>query len=333
MATMKEIAEAAGVSQATVSRVLNNGPKVGLITRQRVQRIIEELNYRPNANARALATKRRNEIGVVLADLYEPFFATLAHGIDVVARKHQCQILISSGSVGADSERNAIEPLLEHQCNAMVIHSKSLPDEYFVDLARSVPGLVLINRHIPDIANRCVWLDNIAGGKLMAEYIVRQGHRDIAVVSSDFSIDDPIDRISGIRQALKEAGVELKESNIEYAEPNPEGGEKAVQNLLAKGAKFTAILAYNDAMASGAITTLIDHNIDVPNDVSIIGYDDILLAKYCRPKLTTLRYPIELMANRATELAISYGNGLIPAQDASFKYSPTLIRRDSVKRL
>ncbi|WP_395339142.1 LacI family DNA-binding transcriptional regulator [Ningiella sp. W23] len=333
MATMKEIADAAGVSQATVSRVLNKGPKVGNATRERVQRIIEELNYRPNASARALATNRRNEIGVVLADLYEPFFAALAHGVDLVARKNNSQLLISSSSVGLEAEQKAIETLLEHRCDSMVVHSKTLSDSYLLNLAQSIPGLVLINRHIPVISNRCVWLDNVAGGKLMAEYMLRQGHRKFAFISSDFSIDDPVDRSKGIRQALNEAGVSLQETNIECGQPNPEGGEQAVQNLLARGADFTAILAYNDAMASGAITTLLDHGISVPGDVSVIGYDDILLAKYCRPKLTTLRYPIEIMASKASELAVAYGRGETPNPEASFKYNPTIVRRDSVRSI
>jgi LacI family transcriptional regulator len=330
MATMKEIADAAGVSQATVSRVINDGPKVGRATRARVKQIIEQLNYRPNANARALATNRSNAIGVVLADLYEPFFATLAHGVDLIARNNGSQILISGGSVGEEPERKAIETLLEHRCNAMVVHSKSLPDDYLVSLSHSIPGMVLINRHVPQIANRCVWLDNRAGGRLMAEYMIRQGHRQFAVISSDFSIDDPIDRVGGIRDALKAASIELPEGNVEYGPPSPEGGEAAVQNLLSKGAKFSAILAYNDAMASGAMSMLTDHNLQVPNDVSVIGYDDILLAKYCRPKLTTLRYPIELMASKATQLAMHYAAGNPPEQESAYIFQPTVVKRDSV---
>lgn len=330
MATMKEIAEAAGVSQATVSRVINDGPKVGNATRERVKQIIEDLNYRPNANARALATNRNNAVGVVLADLYEPFFATLAHGVDLVARENGSQILISGGSVGMETERKAIETLLEHRCDAMVVHSKSLPDEFLISLTRTIPGLVLINRYIPAIGNRCVWLDNRAGGQLMADYMIRQGHRKFAIISSDFSIDDPVDRISGIRDSLAAANIDLPEINVEYGAPSPEGGEAATQNLLSKGADFTAILAYNDAMASGAMTMLMDHNINVPNDVSVIGYDDILLAKYCRPKLTTLRYPIELMASKATRLALSYAAGTPPTEDTTYKFQATVVKRGSV---
>ncbi|WP_100657634.1 substrate-binding domain-containing protein [Alteromonas flava] len=333
MATMKQIADAAGVSQATVSRVINDGPKVGRATRERVKSIIKELNYRPNANARALATSRNNAVGIVIADLYEPFFAALAHGVETMARKHNTQILISGGSIGAEAEHKAIETLLEHRCDAMVVHSKTLPDETLVALADSVPGLVIINRFIPEISARCVWLDNRAGGRLMAEYMIKQGHSNFAVITSDFPIDDPAHRLQGIRAALDEAGIELRPENIEYAPPNQEGGEAAIQNLLSRGSSFTAVLAYNDAMASGAMSMLFDHDIKVPEQVSVIGYDDILLAKYCRPKLTTLRYPIEIMASRATELALEYAQGRPPQKETTFKYQPTIVKRDSVKRV
>jgi LacI family transcriptional regulator len=333
MATIKDIAKAAGVSLATVSRVINNGPKVGDATRERIKAIMEEMGYRPNANARALVNKRSASLGVVLAELLDPFFATLAHGIEVVTRPRNVQILMSSGSIEKATELKAIETLLEHRCEAMVVHSKALDDRTLINFASQVPGFVLINRYVPEIGNRCVWLDNVAGGRTMAKYILSQGHRKIAVISSKYQIEDPGDRIHGIRAELHASGIPLPDSCIEFSSPDQEGGEIAVQNLLATGKQFTAVMAYNDAMASGAMTVLQDHNIHVPNAVSVIGYDDILLAKYCRPKLTTLRYPIEIMAMRAAELAMSYAAGEQPEPGITFKYTPTLIKRESVIKI
>ncbi|HBU52480.1 MAG TPA: DNA-binding transcriptional regulator GalS, partial [Alteromonas australica] len=150
---------------------------------------------------------------------------------------------------------------------------------------------------------------------------------------SQYRIDDPNHRLQGIREAMKAAGIDLPESMIEYASPDQEGGELAMQNLLATGAKFTSVLAYNDAMASGAMTMLQDHGISVPDDVSVVGYDDVLLAKYCRPKLTTLRYPIEMMAAKAAELALKYASGIQPEEGLTFKYTPTIVKRDSLTRV
>lgn len=332
MATIKDIAKAAGVSLATVSRVVNDGPKVGSETRKRVKQIMAEMGYRPNANARALVSQQSASLGVVLAELSDPFFATLAHGIQSVALEKDVQILMSCGSIEMETERKAIDTLLEHRCRAMVVHSKALPDEELIELSNQVPGFVLINRYIPEISHRCVWLDNVAGGQIMAEYILQQGHKDIAVISSKYHIDDPSHRLAGIKAAMHAKGIELPEQNIEYSVPDQQGGELAMQNLLAKGVQATAVLAYNDAMASGAMTTLLDHNIDIPNQISVIGYDDILLAKYCRPKLTTLKYPIEMMAIKAAELALQYASGKKPVEGSAYKYTPTIIRRESVSR-
>ncbi len=330
MATIKDIASAAGVSLATVSRVINNGPKVGDQTRERVKKIMQEMGYRPNANARALVTQKSASLGVVIAELLDPFFATLAHGIETVTRRHNVQILMSAGSIEKQTELKAIETLLEHRVEAMVVHSKALDDQTLIEFAHQVPGFVLINRYIPEISHRCVWLDNVTGGRLMAEHMIKSGHKDIAVISSRYQIVDPIQRLDGIRQAFSQAGLALPESHIEYATPDQEGGEKAIQNLLAKSISFTGVLAYNDAMASGAMTMLQDHHIDIPSQVSIIGYDDVLLAKYCRPKLTTLRYPVEMMAAKAAELALAYARGEEPQTGTTYKYTPTIVKRESV---
>lgn len=333
MATIKDIAQAAGVSLATVSRVINDGPKVGIKTRERVKKIMKEMGYRPNANARALVTRRSASLGVVVAELHDPFFATLAHGVETVTRKNNVQILLSAGSIARETELQAIETLMEHRVEAMVVHSKALDDDTLIAFAEQIPGFVLINRYIPAIANRCVWLDNVTAGRLMAEYVIRQGHKHLAVISSQYQIDDPVQRLEGIRLAASNAGLTLPDSMIEYSTPDQEGGEMAMQNLLATGTNFTALLAYNDAMASGAMAIMQDHGINIPEQVSIVGYDDVLLAKYCRPKLTTLRYPIEMMAVKAAELALKYASGVAPEDGLTFKYTPTIVKRDSVRRL
>ncbi len=333
MATIKDIAKAAGVSLATVSRVINDGPKVGNETRARIKKIMKEMGYRPNANARALVNQKSASLGVVLAELSDPFFATLAHGIEAIAREKSVQVLLSSGSIEAATELKAIETLLEHRVEAMVVHSKALDEATLIEFARQTPGFILINRYIEEIKHQCVWLDNIAGGQLMAKHMLSLGHKKFVVVSSKYQIDDPYLRLEGIRNALGEAGITLPDSAIEYSSPDQEGGEIAMQNLLTRGCEFSAVLGYNDAMAAGAMTTLLDQGYQVPDDVSVIGYDDVLLSRYCRPKLTTLRYPIEMMAKQAAELALSNANKKQFSEEdrqKTYKYTPTIIKRESV---
>lgn len=328
MATIKDVAQAAGVSVATVSRVINNGPKVGDKTRQRVKKIMDELGYRPNANARALVTQQSATLGVVLSELTDPFFATLAGGVQKVARERNMQMLLGTGFTKADTERRAIETILEQRCTNLVVHSKGLSDEELISYTKNVPGMVLINRFIPEIPERCVWLDNLTGGAFATKHLLSLGHKKFACVTSEYDIEDPVLRAKGFEQELVNADISLENIMYEHQIPNEVGGEAAAQNLLTKGMNATAIFCYNDAMASGVISVLTDNGYRVPDDISVMGFDDVLLARFLRPKLTTMRYPIEMMAIQAAEMAIMLGSG--EAAGKEHKYIPTLIKRNSV---
>lgn len=329
MATIKDVAKKAGVSTATVSRVVNNGPKVGDKTRARVLAIMAQLGYHPNENARALVTKKSQSLGVVIPDLTDPFFASLANGVDKIARQNNMQLLLSTGSISEESERQAISFLLERRCESIVVHSKKLSDQAIIEFANKIPGLVLIDRFIQEIADKCIWLDNEEGGKIAARHLLSLGHKQLACISSKYQIDDPALRFKGFKNELTESGLSLLAHHFVEDEPNLQGGEVATQKLLASDTKFDAIFVYNDAMAIGAISTLEDNGFKVPLDVSVIGFDDVLLSRYSRPKLTTLHYPIEEMAEFAAQLAL--GKIATPAteQGNGHKYIPRLVKRES----
>lgn len=332
MSTIKDVARIAEVSLATVSRVVNNGPKVGPKTRARVLQVMADIGYTPNANARALVTKKNTTIGVVLPDLTEPFFASLAHGVEQVARENKMQLLLSTSLVDAESERQAINLLRERRCDVMVVQSKKLTDEELIQLSEQISGLVIINRYIDKIAHRCVWLDNIEGGRLAAQHLLALGHRNIACISSQIDIDDPRQRLQGFTQALATHSLTVADDLLVSTEPTLQGGEQAAQQLLSTNKNFSAVFVYNDAMAIGVISTLEDNGFRVPQDISVIGFDDVLLARYARPKLTTLKYPIEQMAQQAANLALD-----LRRDDSSDKreltYVPTLVDRESTALL
>lgn len=323
----------ANVSPATVSRVINDGPKVGLKTRKHVKQVMDQLGYRPNINARALVNKKSTSLGLVLAELMDPFFATYANAIEKIAREQNTQLLMSSGSSDADSERRAINTLLDHRVTAMIVHSKFLDDKELIEFANQVPGFVLINRYIEQIQDRCVWLDNTIGGYKMAEYLYNLGHREVAVVSSDFDIEDRRDRLTGVKQFFNEKNIPLSDTNIVFAAPNQQGGEIAMRQLLTSAVNYTAVITYNDAMASGVMNILHDNNLDVPNDVSVIGFDDVIIAQYCRPKLSTMNYPIEHMASNAANLALKFAAGEKFEVEPQHKFIPTIVARNSTAKL
>ena len=330
MATIKDVARVAGVSVASVSRVLNNGPKVSQKTREKVSKVMKDLNYTPDANARALVTQKSTTIGIVIPNLIDPFFASLAHGVEQVARQKNMQLLLSTGLVSAETEMQAINLLLERRCDVMVVHSKKLSDQALITLANKVTGFVLIDRYIEAIAHRCVWLDNVEGGKIAARHLLALNHQNFACISSKHAIDDPHLRIAGFQQTLNAAGVTLDSELIEYNEPTLQGGEHATQKLLAANKSFSAIFVYNDAMAIGVISTLEDNGFKVPSDISILGFDDVLLSRYSRPKLTTLHYPIEEMAKQATNIALRLtGKTTTANTETSCKHIPRLVKRES----
>ncbi|SUC25482.1 Galactose operon repressor [Providencia rustigianii] len=270
MATIKDVAREAGVSVATVSRVLNLSPKASQASIASVQQAMNKLGYRPNAAARALVNQSSNTIGVLVNDVSDPFFGVMVKAVDAVAHKNGKHILICNGYHNAKEERQSIELLINNRCDALIIHSKALEDEELIAYAKEVPSMVLINRRIEKIANRCISLNNYKGAYLATEHLIRQGHKKIAYISSNHQIEDAAQRLLGYRDALKNHGVELPESYVEYGEPSGEGGELAMTKLLIKSLDITAVVGYNDFMAAGAIAVLDENDISSPEQVS--GY-------------------------------------------------------------
>lgn len=330
MVTIKDVARVAGVSTATVSRVIHDGGQVGAACRARVKKVIDELGYRPNANAQALVSKTNNSIGVVTPKLSMSFFGTLASGVEDTAREKGYKLLMSNSMYETQSEKEAINSLRYHNCQALILHSEYSDEDEIVALAQDIPGLVLINRYIPAIANRCVWLDNVTGSQRATDYLLSHGHRKFAAVTSIYQNRDPQLRLTGVRQSLERVGLKLPKNAVAEATANIEGGEQAVKDLLARGVKFTALVAYNDLMAIGAIHALFDAGLRVPDDVSVIGFDDLAVARACRPRLTTMHYPIEEMAAYAADLAIRLSDNKQKAGSQTHLFIPELIVRDSV---
>ena len=330
MVTIKDIAKAANVSQATVSRVINNGPKVGPAKRAHVQRIMDELGYRPNLAARAFVTNKFTSLGVLVPEILDPFMATFAHHIEKLCQSMGLQTFITSGHNDVTKEKLAIEHLLDHRVSAMVLHSKVISDEDLLKYSELCPGLVLINRLVPGLEERCVWLDNRMGSELVVEYLFSMGHREFAYINSDFEIDDPQLRLKGVKSCLTRHNVKLPNSAIAYAPPFHEGGAQAVESLMARGTKFTALVTYNDAMAVGAMNFMLDQGMHIPRDVSVVGFDDVVYARDARPQLTTMRYPISMMAQAAASIAIQSAQQQTIDPTIQRKYTPSLIRRQSV---
>lgn len=329
MATIKDVAKLAGVSVATVSRVINHSPKASDSSREAVQNAMQHLQYHPNANARALAQQATETLGLIVADVSDPFFGAMVKAVEQVAYATGNFLLIGNGYHNVDKERQAIEQLIRHRCAALVVHAKMLPEDELTSLMQQIPGMVLINRTLPGFEQRCIALDDRYGSWLATRHLIQAGHQRIAILCSNHSISDASDRLQGYIDALTEHNIPVDDKLIAYAEPDEIGGEKAMADLLGLGRGFTAVTCYNDPMAAGALSVLSDNSIDVPGEISLIGFDDVLISRYLRPRLTTVRYPVVAMANQAAQLALALANGQ-PLPETTHMFSPTLVRRHSV---
>ncbi|AMO47348.1 transcriptional regulator, LacI family [Kosakonia oryzendophytica] len=329
MATIKDVARLAGVSVATVSRVINDSPKASEASRLAVQNAMDTLNYHPNANARALAQQSTETVGLVVGDVSDPFFGAMVKAVEQVASATGNFLLIGNGYHNEEKERKAIEQLIRHRCAALVVHAKMIPDDELASLMKQMPGMVLINRILPGFEQRCVALDDRYGAWLATRHLIQQGHTRIGYICSNHAISDAEDRLQGYYDALKEHGLPCNDRLVTFAEPDESGGEQAMTELLGRGRNFTAVACYNDSMAAGAMGVLNDNGIDVPREISLIGFDDVLVSRYVRPRLTTVRYPIITMATQAAELALALASSQ-PLPDVTHLFNPTLVRRHSV---
>jgi LacI family transcriptional regulator len=331
MSTIQEVARRAKVSKATVSRVLNGSAPVTQQTRKRVLDIIEELNFQPDTLARALATKRSGGIGVTVNDLGSPFYGAVLRGIESVLNASGMHLLVSSGHADALAERQAVEFLRRRRADALIIQADATPPQDLVEWASQDVPVVIFGRDVPAISERCVCLDSELGGVMATRHLLEAGHRRVAHISGPLAIPDSQARLQGYRRALEEAGLVCDERLVATGDFRETGGYEATQTLLSRGASFTAIFVGNDQMAVGALDALTEAGVRVPDDVSLIGFDDIMFAKYLSPKLTTIRQPLFEMGRAAAQLALE----LLTKKETGVnsKFEPELVMRQSVKTI
>jgi LacI family transcriptional regulator len=332
MATIKEVSRLANVSMATVSRVLNGTVPVTEPTRVRVMEAVERLGYQPNMFARGLATNRSNGIGVVVNDIASPYFGPMLGGIERVAETYGLHLMVLSGHADAGSEREALQFLLQRRADALIVHVEGISDYDLIKLSSPSLPLVIVGRYINELADRCVYLNNEAGGYLLTRYLLENGHRRVAHVAGPQALYDSRARLQGYRRALEEAGIRYDEALVVEADFQEEGGCLATHRLLDRQLDFTALFAGNDQMAAGALTAFREAGLEVPNDISLVGYDDVLLARYLYPALTTIRQPMAEMGQAAARLVLAALKGT-DSKEVKRKFEPTLVVRDSVKTL
>jgi len=303
MSTMQKIADAIGVSKTTVSRALNETGYVGVKTRQRILEVAEELGYRPNLLAKNLSTNQSKCIGLVMANkMFDGHYFNEI--VSFCARKLQSQgldLLLADGKSSAEGERAAISLLAGLRCDAIILYSHFLTTEDLDALiGRTTTPIMVINRELTLHPTHTVCCDHQHDAWLVAKRLIDAGHQQIAVISGNLTSPTAKSRQAGIQAALQEAQLDEQST---YAEGNwsIESGYQAMQKLLNENPSLDAVIAANDEMAIGAMRRLAEAGKKIPEDVAIVGFDDIPAAAYLVPTLSSVKAPVRAMLEIAIE--------------------------------
>ncbi|MBV9880190.1 MAG: LacI family DNA-binding transcriptional regulator [Gemmatirosa sp.] len=312
-ATIRDVARLAGVSVATVSRALTGSGPVSGDTRARIVAAAEELRYTPNASARSLVSSRTSTVGFLLPDLYGEFFSEVIRGADLAARAHGYHLLVSSTHGGRDEAEAALHAMRGRVDGLLVMAPDPGAAALAADLPRSVP-VVLLNGPARLTGADAVAVDSYGGARAMVRHLLAIGHRRIAYVAGPESNHDAAERRRGWRTALRAGGIVPARDWELPGDFTEDGGYAAARRLLAASgagtARPTAIFAANDVMAIGAISAVGEAGLRVPEDVAVVGFDDIPMARYVNPPLTSVHVAIhELGARAVARLILAMSGG------------------------
>lgn len=327
--TLQMVAEAAGVSPSTVSRILNGTAVVSDDKRQAVDAAIAELGFVPNPMARGLAGGRTMSIGVVTLAIDSPFYGLALRSIERTLGPAGYSPLFISGHWQAYEEARCIETLQARRVDGIILLTGRLPDAALRNVARTLP-VVVTGRTLKAPNLYALDIDNRAGARLATEHLVSLGHRRIAFIAGDPEQPDAVERQRGWQDALQAAGLKADPALVCPGTFSEESGVAAVERLLARRADFTAIFAANDQMATGAALALYRHGKRVPDDVSLVGFDDLAGSVYALPPLTTVHNPIREVGQLACEAMLTLLAGERPSVVPP---PPRLVVRESTRPL
>ncbi|MCK6628869.1 MAG: LacI family transcriptional regulator [Anaerolineae bacterium] len=305
--SIKDIAKAVDISYSTVSRALNNSPRVKLETRELIQRKAVEMGYLPSAIARSLVTRRTNTIGVVVTKITDLFFAEVIQGIEETAVNRGYSVILTNSDGRPDYELAAIQTLRERRVDGIILvaacASTEAKQRLFASPEVETPIVIINNVHQQHVGYS-VETDNVGGGWAATQHLLDLGHRRIAYIAGPSSEWDSVERQQGYEQALQQAGLPLDPALIARGNNFAQGGLTAMQQLLALPDPPTAVFCYNDVTALGAMRATYAVGRRIPQDLSIVGFDDIALAPYFEPPLTTVAQAKREMGEKAVQMVL-----------------------------
>lgn len=330
MVTRDDVAKRAGVSPATVSYVINEGPRpVSAEARAKVLRAIEETGYEPSQIARSLRLKKTNTIAIILPDNGNPFFASLERAISEASFSAGYSLITCHSAWDVDRESGFVSLIRSKQVDGVILVPAGHQVPALERLAHFKIPVVVVDRSAPNGLAPCVRADDFAGGKMAAEHLLALGHRRIVCITRPTYLEHIMDRSRGYLAALQQHGVETRPEWIVQGGFSFEGGVEAGRQILKLQPRPTAIFAYNDVHAIGAMHVIVEAGLRVPADISIVGFDDIPEASYTNPALTTVTQPRRDMGRMATELLVRMIAGGNPPRKNRIVLKTELIVRGS----
>lgn len=347
MVTIRDVAKESGFSSTTVSIVLNNAPLaryIPAVTKKRIEKAAEKLGYRPNQFARSLRSKRSHTVGVMVFDMTDPFCTLILRGIEnALYQSSYLPILTDVHNEGSRFERY-LEMLLDRRVEALIVVANwvFLDINLLADLEKSSIPTAMIGCELKTDSISSVIVDNEMGGRFALEHLHSLGHRKIAIIRGPKALTDSSPRWRGIRNCAKECGLELDTRLItdlpESRDPlsSFESGYKLTEDLIRQKRSFTALLAFDDMSAFGAIRALNRAGIRVPEQCSVIGFDDVSTSAIYTPSLTTVRQPMEDMGASAVGIVVDGINAVLEKRDfcaTHRKVAPQLVVRESTRNL
>ncbi|MFB3905182.1 MAG: LacI family DNA-binding transcriptional regulator [Acidobacteriota bacterium] len=325
--SIKDVARVARVSHPTVSRALRYSPLVNPETAERIRQIADNMGYRANAVARGLVTRKTWTIGAVVTTIADPFIGEVVSGVEELANDKGYSVILGNCKADPDRELRVVRLFHERRVDGILVLSSRIGALYMPLLSELKVPIVLINSHHPDQFAHSVMIDNLGGSVAAVQHLIRLGHRRIAYLGDQFGLQSDTERFAGYRLALTLADYPFEPALVVHADGKAEGSGPAMNRLLALQDPPTAVFCYNDLTALGALRAVRVHGLRVPQDISIVGFDDLTIASYTEPPLTTVRQPKQEMGRMAVEILCKLLEGA--QEQTQIKVPGELIVRES----
>jgi LacI family transcriptional regulator len=312
-ATLKQVAQAAGVSLATVSRFLNGSLDLPRETAERVTQAIRTLDYKPNPHARSLSRGQTDTIGLVVPDIANPFFARLAAAVEAAADTAGLGLVLAATLNRTHRELDSIERFWRSRVDGLLFVTNHADDGSLAEAINKVGSVVLLDEDVAGAKVPKIFCENEAGGYLATQHLIEAGHRGIAFIGGPVGLFSSTERHRGFARALLEAGLSGATIQLNGAY-TVEHGRAAMAAILAAARRPTAVFASSDEIATGCLEVIRDAGLRIPEDLSIVGFDDVGPLHLFEPPLTAVRQPVELLGRRAVELVLAQTLGEAPTE-------------------